>query len=328
MFEGDEKVVFLIEEDDGVAKKEGGRGYLVTGNCMSSLLVPGDRLEIVPIDKKLRVGWVVLYPLDGIMRVHRVIKTGKDSFWARGDNIEKVEGPIEKKLTVGKVDAVWREGVRIRPLSIISPIVGMARSVFIRYLRFVAVKALGVESFSEKVLSRKSMVEIAKTKIIRKLCGEVYFEIVRSQEKILGELLSCDWSIGSVGVEDIEGQIKRGEISLLVLGGRKKKIIGKSVVMPLDSSKRLECARVLAIWLPRWARGVGLGSELLRELIFEARKSGYRRIGGAVDEANCRALSMLQSFNFFLVPGSELRERGGRWCSLDKSGKLWLERTL
>lgn len=88
---------------------KGGNGVRIApqGTSMWPTILPGrDKVEVQPVERRIRRGDVVLYRRpSGILVLHRVVKIHEDRLWFCGDNQFEVEGPLPASCVLGVMSA-------------------------------------------------------------------------------------------------------------------------------------------------------------------------------------------------------------------------------
>ena len=93
-----------------IASLDGEDGFLSLGTCMQPALQPGDRLRVDAAPGPVCCGWIVVFPWQGHLLAHRVVRVRGSDFWARGDRCAEEEGPVSAVQLVGRVIGLERDG--------------------------------------------------------------------------------------------------------------------------------------------------------------------------------------------------------------------------
>lgn len=320
--------------DSVLSLDDSGRGagadqfFLASGHCMSPVIQPGDRLRVVPLVGTPRPGWIVVFPLENRLRAHRVIRVKGDQFWSRGDNMLVAEGPNPVSSILGRVSLVERQNA--------SHPVDRQRDVWIQrgfstvLLLLRKVRARWPERFGylEKLLLGSRLARASGKALLTLLGGEIQIVEEHVSAVTFAESVSHLSSVSEAQVRILEEQLKFGRaehLRAITSGGRR---LGAVILTPVLLDDDLDAALVFSISVSPFLRGLGIGDELLQEVIVRARRKGYRRICAAVRPDNYRSLALFRKKGFNPTSLRELKERRGGWAKVDLDGKLWLELPL
>ena len=244
----------------------GGKGSFVgIGRSMEPTLQAGDRVQIHRVSGGVRRGWVVVFPWQGQILTHRVIKTCNHEFWARGDACADVEGPVPAQRVIGRVEGYWRDGEWHGLADMRSKILGLAYNQIASHARRLARQW--------PVLGR--IVELDAYRMIgRWVYGDIFTEEDRSVERVLGALVSDAVPLTQRLVADVEGHLAKGELSLIVARSSRVGRVGHLLLSRVEPGTG--CLTSLQVSMG--ARGLGVERLLLGAAETSARSRGWKKL--------------------------------------------------
>jgi len=273
--------------------------YRVAGRCMSPMLEPGDELVLDRDPGPVLPGWIVTFRGGEHLLTHRVIKTRRDRFWARGDNSEAVQGPLGPEDVIGRVVAVVRNSRRTDLSTERQRLLGLARNYGMAWVRQIARKHPGLRRFVEVDLLASMTARSIQRKVLGALLGEISVHEVEEKTKILAGILSPTWPAEEKAVSWIERKLNRGQVRAFNAAYERHTEPVGSVVLIEDEYKSTGKIGYVGWLLVRLGfRGAGIGRKLLEEVDREARNSGMKLLWAEVMPDNTRSLGLFKSMGY------------------------------
>ncbi|MBW1811075.1 MAG: S24/S26 family peptidase [Deltaproteobacteria bacterium] len=268
---GDEDLGGLLQES---LKAGGGRvSYVCQGHSMEPTLLPGDRVCLQRLTGDLKVGWIIAFPFNSGIILHRLVRLDKEMFWARGDSCAGREGPLPIGEVFARAIGYHRDGQWHSLESEKERILGLALNHVVGGIKSTAIRWPGLRKLTHLPVVRTVFMQLGQW-----FLGDLEIRPEKSVERVVGFLLAESQPLSQKLVSTVESRIESGELNMILARSKKSGLTGAALIWRLNSKVEGPLTDYLVEYSMPGFRILGGGNKLLSYVEKMTKKDGRRRI--------------------------------------------------
>jgi len=273
---GDEDLGGLLQES---IEAGGGRvSYICQGHSMEPTLLPGDRVSLERIAGDLKVGWVIAFPFNSGIILHRLVRLDKEMFWARGDSCAGREGPLPIEKVFARAIGYYRDGQWHSLEGEKERILGLALNYVVGGIKSTALRRPDLRKLVEQKLTHLPVVRTVLRQLGQWFLGDLEIRSEKSVERIVGFLLAESQPLSQKLVSRVEKRIKNGELNMILARSKRSGLTGTALIWRLKSARKGPLTDYVVQYSMPGFKILGGGNTLLSFVEKKAKKDGRLRI--------------------------------------------------
>jgi ribosomal protein S18 acetylase RimI-like enzyme len=264
------------------------------GGSMYPFIRSGDWVSVALCKDRadsIRKGDILLFKKDDRLYLHRVLRTGGEGFFVKGDMSFGSDGVIKKDDVLARVISIQRGARRIdlgTQVNRLFSVLAADSSLFLQYPFLFARKMIDLGMV---ILSRIQSLKVYRLIVKKIMKGNVTIRVAGLEDV---EQIRDLYLMAGHDIRDGLAQIKNEGFWLIA--ERKRKVVAGLTMTRYEQDPALWV--IFGLEVKPFFRGMGVGRAIAEEALLKAKESGARQIGLFVKKKAKPALGLYRSLGF------------------------------